>query len=167
MNLRLLGQSQASLPAATTPQAVCRLKRVLCGNRTRLARLETWSLCRSAKSTRLSFSGRRGSRTLKAGYPRSGWLDRFRSGCHRQLACPSVFMFTSCGGRNRTCVRAVNSRLPVPARVPPQSFTQSGWLDLNQRSRAPEAGGFPDFPIRATEHRPRAWPERRAVVQNT
>ena len=26
----------------------------------------------------------------------------------------------SCGGRNRTCVGAVNSRLPVPARVPPQ-----------------------------------------------
>src|SRR4051812_35452773 len=26
----------------------------------------------------------------------------------------------SCGGRNRTCVGAVNSRLPVPARDPPQ-----------------------------------------------
>jgi hypothetical protein len=26
----------------------------------------------------------------------------------------------SCGGRNRTCVGAINSRLPVPARVPPQ-----------------------------------------------
>lgn len=26
----------------------------------------------------------------------------------------------SCGGRNRTCVRAVNSRQPVPAQAPPQ-----------------------------------------------
>ncbi len=25
-----------------------------------------------------------------------------------------------CGGRNRTCVWAVNSRLPVPTRAPPQ-----------------------------------------------
>ena len=41
-----------------------------------------------------------------------------RAGCRRQSACPSV---SSCGGRNRTCDGAVNSRLPVPARVPPQS----------------------------------------------
>ena len=34
-------------------------------------------------------SGRRGSRTLKAGYPRSGWLDCFQNSCHRPLACPS------------------------------------------------------------------------------
>jgi hypothetical protein len=54
----LLVQSQASLPTATTPQL-----RVPCGSRTRLARLEAWSLCRSAKDT---CSGRRGSRTLKA-----------------------------------------------------------------------------------------------------
>ena len=26
---------------------------------------------------------------------------------------------SSCGGRNRTCVRAINSRLPVPAQDPP------------------------------------------------
>ena len=31
-----------------------------------------------------------------------------------------------CGGRNRTCVRAVNSRLPVPARAPPHRVVQSG-----------------------------------------
>ena len=36
-----------------------------CGSRTRLARLEAWHLCRSAKGTLLS-GGRRGSRTLKA-----------------------------------------------------------------------------------------------------
>ena len=50
----------------------------------------------------------------------------------------------SCGGRNRTCAQAVNSRLPVPARVPPQN--QSARLESNQRSRAPEARGIPDFP---------------------
>src|SRR4051812_14281491 len=33
----------------------------------------------------------------------------------------------SCGGRNRTCVGAVNSRLPVPARVPPHHQSQDGW----------------------------------------
>ena len=43
----LLIQSQASLPAATTPDQ----PRVPCGNRTRLASLEGWSLCRSAKGT--------------------------------------------------------------------------------------------------------------------
>ena len=52
-----------------------------------------------------------------------------------------TFRFTSCGGRNRTCVGAVNSRLPVPTRVPPQS-SQSGRLDLNQRSPASGAGGM-------------------------
>jgi hypothetical protein len=50
-------------------------------------------------------------------------LDRFRGGCHRQLACPS----TSCGVRNRTCDGAVNSRLPVPARAPPQSVKAAGF----------------------------------------
>ena len=53
----------------------------------------------------------------------------------------------SCGGRNRTCVGAINSRLPVPARDPPQS-SQSAWSDSNRRSRAPEARGFPGFPTR-------------------
>ncbi len=41
-----------------------------------------------------------------------------------------------CGGRNRTCVGAVNGRLPVPAQAPPQS-NQSGRRELNPRSRAP------------------------------
>ena len=34
----------------------------------------------------------------------------------------------SCGGRNRTCVRAVNSRLPVPTRVPPHHVSQDDWI---------------------------------------
>ncbi len=47
-----------------------------------------------------------------------------------------TFHNSSCGGRNRTCVGAINSRLPVPTRVPPQS--RSGRRDLNPRSRAPD-----------------------------
>ena len=69
------------------------------------------------------------------------------------IGLPFRFMFKSCGGRNRTCVRAVNSRLPVPARVPPQSFqvrmagfepaiscsrsTRNARLSHTLRSRAP------------------------------
>ena len=34
-------------------------------------------------------------------------------------------ILSSCGDRNRTCVRAVNSRLPVPARTPPQFISVS------------------------------------------
>jgi hypothetical protein len=66
-----------------------------------------------------SSGGRRGSRTLKAVK-----LVPVRAGCHRQLACPSVFV--SCGGRNRTCVTAVNSRLPVPTQNPPHQISQRG-----------------------------------------
>jgi hypothetical protein len=33
----------------------------------------------------------------------------------------------SCGGRNRTCVGVINSHLPVPARVPPQSVRTAGF----------------------------------------
>ena len=48
----------------------------------------------------------------------------------------------SSGSRNRTCVWAINSRLPVPTQDPPEYVsTQSGWSDLNRRSRAPEARG--------------------------
>jgi hypothetical protein len=52
----------------------------------------------------------------------------------------------SCGGRNRTCVGAINSRLPVPARVPPQY--QSARLESNQHFRAPEARGLSISPTR-------------------
>ena len=38
---------------------------------------------------------------------------------------PDDFHSSSCGDRNRTCVVTVNSRLPVPARTPPQEFSVS------------------------------------------
>ena len=66
-------------------------------------------------------------------------------------------LWRSCGGRNRTCVRAVNSRLPVPARDPPHHFTppsaESAWSDSNRRSPGPEPGGLPSFPTRCVVHR--------------
>ncbi len=41
----------------------------------------------------------------------------------------------SCGGRNRTCVRAVNSRPPVPTQD--TAIAKSGRWDLNPRSPVP------------------------------
>ena len=67
-----------------------------------------------------------------------------RAGCRRQSACPSTL---SCGGRNRTCAGAVNSRLPVPARVPPQS---TSWARCNRtelsKSQEHRAGVEPALP---------------------
>lgn len=41
--------------------------------------------------------------------------------------------FRSCGDRNRTCVGAINSRLPVPARDPPQDVNGSGdWISVRR-----------------------------------
>jgi hypothetical protein len=51
--------------------------------------------------------------------PQGSSLARVRAGCRRRSACPSEFF--SSGGRNRTCVPPVNSRVPVPARAPPES----------------------------------------------
>ncbi len=69
---------------------------------------------------------------------------------HGRLDLP--YQSASCGGRNRTCVRAVNSRLPVPTQVPPQS--KSGRPDLNRRSRAPESRGIPGFPTSCSARAP-------------
>ena len=72
-------QSQASLPADYPAS-----ERVPCGNRTRLASLEGWSLCRSAKGTccKAEGEGVEPSRLSRS--------TAFERGCHRQLACPSV-----------------------------------------------------------------------------
>lgn len=58
-------------------------------------------------------------------------------------ARPRARSSISCGGRNRTCVRAVNSRLPVPARVPPQSKknSQDGWIRTSGLVRPKHADG--------------------------
>ena len=50
--------------------------------------------------------------------PQGSSLGRFRDGCHRQLACPSV---VSCGGRNRTCNRLLNREPPYHWATPQKS----------------------------------------------
>ena len=93
--------------------------RVPCGNRTRLSSLEGWYLCRSAKGT-FSF--------LKAeAVGLEPTIPILRDTCFRgrPLIQPDDFPSSSCGDRNRTCVVTVNSRLPVPARTPPQGFPVS------------------------------------------
>jgi hypothetical protein len=49
----------------------------------------------------------------------------------------------SCPGRTRTFNRPVNSRLLYHLSY---KAIESGWSDLNRRSPAPQAGGFPGFP---------------------
>ncbi len=73
--------------------------------------MEGWHLCRSAKGT-LEAEGVRVELTRL--------IARLFS---RQLPSPVGLPFRSsgCGGRNRTCEGAVNSRLPVPTQAPPQS----------------------------------------------
>jgi hypothetical protein len=55
--------------------------------------------------------------------PQGSSLVRVRAGCRLQSACPSPS--SSSGGRNRTCVTPVNSRVLVPARTPPESSRQT------------------------------------------
>ncbi len=46
----------------------------------------------------------------------------------KRLPSPIGLPFqVSCGGRNRTCVKTVNSRRPVPAQAPPHHVSQDGW----------------------------------------
>ena len=100
----LLIQSQASLPTATTPEWLLHIKSALreLNPPRQLGRLAPLPLGQG-----------HAQRKERESNPQGSSLDRFRDGCHRPLACPSV---TSCGGRNRTCVGALNSRLPVPTR---------------------------------------------------
>ena len=97
---------------------VSRSPRVLCESRTRLARLEAWSLCRSAKSTLLSAEGERVELSRLIARPLSKRLPS-------PIGLP--FRSSSCGGRNRTCDEAINSRPPVPAQDPPHQVRTTGF----------------------------------------
>ncbi len=147
----LLGQSQASLPAATAPDRVevtrpgHLRKSAGSGRRTRTSTVRFkagWpTINRSPRvpcgsRTRLSGLGsrcldrsakgtRRKATRRKEGEsnPQGSSLGRFRDGCHRPLVRPSTI---SSGGRNRTRVLPVNSRAPVPARAPPESSSRGG-----------------------------------------
>ena len=143
----LLVQSQASLPAATTPdRSSCwtppwrpkfgekgsNLRLLVQSQAAYLKPIPDRVINKSAlrESNPPSQLGRLGPLPIGQGHakrkerksnPQGLLLARVRAGCHRQLACPSV---SSCGGRNRTCAGAVNppkADLPVPTRVPPQS----------------------------------------------
>jgi hypothetical protein len=151
----LLGQNQASLPAATAPEQICKIKTTALpsssGRRGRT--FVSWFKARQPTASRspITFtksalresnppnqlgglvplplgqghnrhSGRRGSRTLKAFLV----LDRFRDGCHRQLACPSVSI-ASCGGWSRTSNCLLNRELPYRLATP-QSTSQDGGI---------------------------------------
>ncbi len=94
-NLRTPG----SKPGITTSSDDPGVPRVPCGSRTRLASLEGWHLCRSAKGTSIS---------------------------------------APAGGIEPPIVGLTGRRLTVG----PHRSKQSGRLDLNQRSRAPEARGL-------------------------
>jgi hypothetical protein len=103
--------------------------------------------------------GKRRQRKEGESNPQGSSLGRFRGGCHRQLACPSVpyrrvatqHTRGSRGG-SRTPNGPVNSRVRLP--VPPPwksglqsySYSQSGRPDSNRRSPGPEPGGLPGFP---------------------
>jgi hypothetical protein len=77
--------------------------------------------------------------------PKALLLDRFRGGCHRQLACPSVFLKAAVAG-----IEPASGRLTAayPYQHGSHRKTESAWPDLNRRSRAPEARGIPSFPTR-------------------
>ncbi len=66
-----------------------RSPRVSCGSRTHLTSLEGWHLCRSVKDTSFTTSKAEGEGVEPSRHLRT--LGRVRGGCHRQLACPSVF----------------------------------------------------------------------------
>jgi hypothetical protein len=91
------GSRPGSLPLADPRSR----SRVPCGSRTHLASLEGWHLCRSAKGT--------SRRKERESNPQGSSLGRFRGGCHRQLACPSVFLQGS-SRRNRTSIPCLTGR---------------------------------------------------------
>lgn len=77
-----------------------------------------------------------GNRTRSAGF----------KGPRRVYAPERIAITASSGGWARTITRLLNREPPY--RLGHTGFLnqQSGWLDLNQRSRAPEARGLPNFP---------------------
>jgi hypothetical protein len=117
-------QSLASLPAATAPQRRHffgdPLGQQCSGRRTR-----TFIACFKGRKPTVSRSP--STRCFKV--PSQSALRELNPS--RRLGRPApcrsakgtLCSQASCGGRNRTCVRAVNSRLPVPTQTPPQSHS--------------------------------------------
>ena len=133
----LLVQSQASLPTATAPES----RKCPVGVE---PTSPAWKTGTSAARSRAHLHSATASVRRKEGEsnPQGSSLDRIRSGCRRQSACPPTF---STGGRNRTYAgpgpQTVNSRPQLPTVAPP--VTKLARSDSNRRSPAPEAGGLP------------------------
>ena len=110
-------------------------ERVSCGSRTRLARLEAWSLCRSAKDTSCF------KRKVRESNPQGREARPGSSG----VPSPVGLTFRKAAEAG---IEPASKRLTValPCQHRTHRTIQSGWLDLNQRSRAPEARGMPGFP---------------------
>ncbi len=126
----LLIQSQASLPAATTPD---RASFQECPAGVEPA-LPGWKPGTFAARPRAQVVKRKERELNPQGCMSSSRFER--GAITNWLALP---FHQSCGGRNRTCVVAVNSRLPVPARAPPHHKSQ----DVG-KSGVPRAPGARD-----------------------
>ena len=74
--------------------------------------------------------------------------------CKLQIECRSALLLCcrSCGGRNRTCVRAVNSRLSVPTRIPQQNrFGVAGFEPAISCSRSTRNSKLSHTPPKSTQ----------------
>ena len=86
-----------------------------------------------------------------AARPRTRWMRKFEGRGVKRSELFHTSRFTlqtsrSSGGRTRTFTRLLNREPPYHWATPDCCCIKSGWLDLNQRSRAPEARGLPNFP---------------------
>jgi hypothetical protein len=109
---------------------ISRSPRVPCGNRTHLAGLEDQGLCHSAKGTK---------RKERESNPQGSTLGRFRDGCHRQLACPSVR--AAAAGIEPAIVSLTGSRLTIWAT--PQTSREGGLR--THGLRFPKPADWPAF----------------------
>jgi hypothetical protein len=142
----LLIQSQASLPAATAPQ------RRFVEEHSKSVEVRGEGFEPSLPASKTGGLPLADPRECPAGVEPAWPAWKAGTFAARPRAHLVSTVFSSCGGRNRTCVPAVNSRLPVPARAPPHQHVvgieQSARPDLNRRSPGSGPGGFPDFPTR-------------------
>jgi len=114
--------------------------RMPCGNRTRLSSLEGWHLSRSVKGTYFIKAEAVGLEPTTGISP----APVFETGSSSSRMT-SIHVQAAVAGIEPAFVSLTGSRLTVG---PHRNSSQSTWSDLNRRSRAPEARGFPDFPTR-------------------
>ena len=116
---------------------ISRSPRVPCGNRTRL--------CRFGRPAPSPLGQGHKKRKERESNPQGSSLGRFRDGCRRPSACPSV---SSCGGRNRTCNRLLNKEPPYHSATP-QKVERVGFEPTVSGSRNRRIGQLSYLSIRA------------------